>query len=226
MSKKISESAFSGLYEQKKDQRLRQRLLDLLEEEGNSKRISFEEFLNWADEDTLAEWVDGRVIMTSPASKRHQRISDFLTGILRVFVEERKLGEILSAPFQMKLPDSSREPDLMFVDESHRERLKETYLDGSADLVVEIVSPESAGRDRGEKFYEYQEAGIPEYWLIDPQREQAEFYQLDQQGRYQLIAPDDEGIYRAGQLPGLALPVRWLWEHPPIVQALKTLELV
>ena len=46
------------------------------------------------------------------------------------------------------------------------DRVHRTYLDGPADLVVEIVSPESAGRDRGEKYYEYEAAGIPEYWLL------------------------------------------------------------
>lgn len=49
--------------------------------------------------------------------------------------------------------------------------MKETYLDGPADLVVGIVSPDSVGRDRGEKFYEYAQGGVPEYWLIDPQLE-------------------------------------------------------
>ncbi len=71
----------------------------------------------------------------------------------------------------------------------------------------------------------YEAAGIPEYWLIDPQRERAEFYQLDEQGRYQFVLPDEE-VYHAAQLPGLAFPVDWLWAHPPIVQALRNLNLV
>lgn len=58
-----------------------------------------------------------------------------------------------------------------FVASEHLDRLKETYLDGPADLVVGIVSPDSVGRDRGEKFYEYAQGGVPEYWLIDPQLE-------------------------------------------------------
>ncbi len=115
----------------------------------------------------------------------------------------------------MKLPTSGREPDVHFVATSHLDRLHETYLDGPADLVVEIVSPESAGRDRGDKFYEYRAAGIPEYWLIDPQLEQAEFYQLDAQGRYQLVPPDvQQGIYHSRVLPGFWLQVEWLWEDP------------
>ncbi|MEJ7756097.1 MAG: Uma2 family endonuclease [Nocardioidaceae bacterium] len=56
---------------------------------------------------------------------------------------------------------------------------QKTYLDGAADLAIEIISPESIGRDRGEKFVEYEAAGIREYWLIDPERRQAEFYRLE-----------------------------------------------
>jgi Uma2 family endonuclease len=66
-------------------------------------------------------------------------------------------------------------------------------------------------RDRGEKFYEYEEAGIPEYWLIDPLRREVEFYQLDARGRYRTILPDAEGVYRSRVLPGFWLRVRWLW---------------
>ena len=205
---------------------LRQRLLDILNIEEELPQTSFEEFLDWADEDTRAEWVNGEVIMTSPASRRHQEMVKFLMAILNVYVEEHTLGVFLPAPFLMKLEDTAREPDLLFLTAQHQERLRETYLDGPADLVIEIISPESFGRDRGDKFYEYEAAGIPEYWLIDPLRERAEFYQLDEQGRYQLVVPNEDGLYHADQLTGFAFPVDWLWEQPSVLQALKTLGLV
>ena len=175
--------------------------------------VTYEEFLAWADEDTLAEWVDGEVVMYSPASDRHQDISGFLESVLRSFVEVRQLGIVRSAPFQMKL-EHGREPDLLFVAKTNLGRLKETYLDGPADLAVEIVSPESVGRDRGVKFYEYEQAGIPEYWLVDPQTERAEFYQLTAANQYRLVPPDAEGIYRSAVLPDLWLRVEWLWQEP------------
>jgi len=58
--------------------------------------MTYEQFLAWANEDTLAEWVDGRVIMASPASRRHQDLAGFLTSILRTFVESRQLGVVLA----------------------------------------------------------------------------------------------------------------------------------
>jgi hypothetical protein len=70
-----------------------------------------------------------------------------------------------------------------------------------------------AGVSSGVVIY-YQEAGTPAYWLINPQLQQAEFYQLDAEGRYQHAAPDAEGIYRSCVLPGFWMRVAWLWQEP------------
>jgi len=192
---------------------LRSRLLGVLVAPASSRKMTYEEFLAWANEDTLAEWVDGEVVMYSPASRRHQGIAGFLTSVMRSFVEQHNLGVVLNAPFQMKL-EHGREPDLLFVASEHLARLKETYLDGPADLVVEIISPESVARDRGEKFYEYEAGGVQEYWLIDPSRQMAEFYQLDERRRYRVAFAGSVGVYRSVALPDFWLKVEWLWREP------------
>ena len=202
---------------------LRRRLLDVLAGPAEPQRMTYQQFLQWADEDALAEWVDGEVVMVSPASRQHHHLVDFLAAVMRAYVEARDLGVVISAPFQMKLGQSGREPDLLFLSREHLDRLKDTHLDGPADLVVEIVSPESAGRDRGEKFYEYEAAGIPEYWLLDPEHKRAEFYQLGDDGLYHLASPDEEGSYHSRVLPGFWLRLAWLWEPPPVLDALREL---
>jgi Uma2 family endonuclease len=190
-------------------------------------KMTYEEFLAWCDEDTWAEWVDGEVIILSPASKRHQELARFLLMVLGFFVEAHDLGIVLPAPFQMKLGPSGpgREPDLLFVAREHLDRLHPTFLEGPADLVVEITSPESISRDRGEKYVEYEAAGIPEYWLIDPDRRQAEFYRLGSDGHYRVVLPDAGGLYRAVVLPGFWLRVDWLWQEPlpPVLAVLAEL---
>ena len=191
--------------------------------------VSFEGFLDWCDEDTCAEWVQGEVLVMSPASDRHQDICDFLTSVVRIFVEVKGLGWVRSAPFVMRLGEgvSGREPDLAFVASAHLGRLRETYLDGPADLVVEVVSEESIGRDRGEKYAEYEQAGIPEYWLIDPIRRQAEFCRMGGDGHYRLVTPEG-GLYRSEALPDFWLRVEWFWRAPlprvlDVVRELKVL---
>lgn len=142
-----------------------------------AQTMTYEEFLDWADEDIYAEWVDGKVEMISPASVKHQDISDFLTAILRVFAEDSGAGRQLSVPFQMRLSNvrRGREPDLLFVCKENVVRLQNSYLDGPADLAIEIVSPESALRDRGAKYAEYEAGGVREYWIIDADARRADF---------------------------------------------------
>jgi len=128
----------------------------------------------------------------------------------------------------MKLERSGREPDLLFVAREHLDRLQETHLEGPADLAVEIVSPESARRDRVEKFYEYQAGGVREYWLIDPDRRWAEFYRLGEESRYEMVLGGGEGMYRSEVLSGFWLQVEWLWQEPlpRTLEVLQELELV
>jgi Uma2 family endonuclease len=194
---------------------VRRELLTLLSAEPSvPARLTYEEFLDWADEDTLAEWVDGSVVMASPASAHHQELAIFLTTVLATYASIHDLGTVLTGPFQMKLARSGREPDVLVVLKEHLDRLHTTLLKGPADLVVEIVSEESVGRDRGAKFEEYREAGIPEYWLLDPRLDQAEFYWLDERGRYQLAPISADGVYRSRVLPAFWWRVDWLWQRP------------
>lgn len=178
--------------------------------------LTYEAFLDWLDEDTWAEWLDGKIVVLSPASEVHQELKGFLATLLRRFVRRRRLGRVLDAPFQVKLgPDlPGREPDILFVSADRQDRIRRHFFEGAPDLVVEIVSPDSRARDRGEKFYEYEQAGVREYWLIDPDRQQAEFYRLDDRGHYRPIGPDPDGIYRSEAVAGFWLAVDWLWQHP------------
>lgn len=206
---------------------LRRRLLEVLSEPLPPGRMTYEEFLAWADEDTLAEWVDGEVIVTSPASLQHQTVAGFLLQLVSLAVEAWQLGLVIPPPFQMKLQRSGREPDLIHLAREHLDRLRPTYLDGPADLVVEIVSPESVGCDRGEKFTEYEAAGIPEYWLVDPQRRWAEFYRLEGE-RYHMAFQGAERRYDSAVLPGFWLRVEWLWQDPlpPVLDVLRQLGVI
>ncbi len=166
--------------------------------------MTYEEFLDWADEDTYAEWIDGKVEMMSPASVKHQDISGFLASLLRFYAEDNDAGQISAAPFQMRLANvrRGREPDLLFVVSQNLSRLQRSYLDGPADLAIEIVSPESVLRDRGAKYAEYEAGGVREYWIMDAEAKRADFFVLDAECRYQRASPDSGGKYESAVLPG------------------------
>jgi Uma2 family endonuclease len=208
------------------------RLVKELRSEGKliigPMEITYEEFLEWCDEDTLAEWVDGKIVTYSPASRRHQQLAAFLLHITGIFVETKALGTMLIAPFQMKIESTGREPDLLFISKERENLLKETHLQGPADLVIEIVSLESRLRDKEEKFAEYEKGGVKEYWLIDPDLKEANFYLQDEQGQFKRQELDALGIYRSQVLLGFQLKVEWLWQDPlpPTFEVLRELRLV
>ena len=189
-------------------------------------QMSYDEYLAWVGEDIHAEWVNGEAIIQIPPKQPHQRIVAFLLQLIGLFIELSHAGRILPAPFEMRAtPDGpAREPDLLFVAQAHLDRLTETRLNGPADLAVEIISDDSVARDRADKFYEYQTAGVTEYWIIDPRPgyERADFYVLDDNGRYRPVPIDANGLYQSTVLPEFWLHVDWLLlsEPPDVLKAL------
>jgi Uma2 family endonuclease len=178
--------------------------------------LSFEAFMVWAMQtDLRAEWAVGEVQLMSPASIEHQRLVGFLFALIDHVVRTHGLGDVFFAPVILRLASrpSGREPDLIFVATAHAERVKDTYIEGPADLVIEVVSPESDLRDRGEKFLEYEADRIPEYWLIDAVRQAAHFFRLGDDSRYHTVELV-EATYTTPLLPGLRLRPAWLWERP------------
>ena len=178
-------------------------------------RMSYEDYLRWAGEDNiLAEWADGRVIIPMPPTDIHQLTAGFLYHLLDLFVHLLQLGRVFIAPFEMKLSQSAREPDILFVATEHLDRQTRERLVGPADLVIEIVSDDSVQRDRREKFREYRDAGIREYWIIDPRpgKQRADFYRLTPDADFELYATEDDERVASGVLPGFWLRPAWLWQ--------------
>jgi Uma2 family endonuclease len=191
------------------------------------RKLSEEEFLAWCDEDVKAEWVDGQVIVMSPANLRHVELTVFLTALLKTWVDDRDLGKVLGPELTTRLsPRSRRVPDLMFVAKDRLHNLRRAHLEGPPDLAIEIVSPDSVVRDWREKYLDYQSAGLREYWVIDPANQHVEAYRLVD-GAYQEIVPD-HGRVDSSVLAGFCLLDEWLWraELPKVRDALKEIEAV
>jgi Uma2 family endonuclease len=179
-------------------------------------RATFEEYLA-LDIEGLTEWVDGEVRLYMSVSRQHQLLVNFLARLIGLFLESHPLGELQTAPYAIRASATGpgREPDLMFVLNQNRERLRDSHLAGPPDLAIEVVSPDSVERDYVEKFREYEAAGVLEYWIIDsrPGQQRVDFFVL-RKGRFEPVHPED-GVYRSTVVDGFWLKVDWLWEPEP-----------
>jgi Uma2 family endonuclease len=184
--------------------------------------VSEEEFYRDAGEDSDWEYLDGRLVMYSPASDRHEDLFSFLMTLVRGYVDGRRAGIVRGSRYPMRLDSKwSPEPDLLVVRETKRHLLRANRLEGAADLVIEIASESDPGLDLREKLPRYREAGIDEIWLVNP---------FEQSLRVDTRWPPGytsrtltSGRLDSIVLTGFWLEVSWLWrdELPSTLDCLR-----
>jgi Uma2 family endonuclease len=174
-------------------------------------RMTEQQFEDWCDEDVKAEWVDGEVVLMTPENLESADLGGWLNAIMREVVESFDLGRVIGREFQVRLPSQRRRrvPDLQFIAKAREAIVRQTFVDGAPDLIVEIVSPGSVSRDWRDKFYEYERAGVREYWIFDPASQHVEAYALGKGKRYALVREAD-GWIESAVLPGFAIKTGWL----------------
>lgn len=174
---------------------------------------SIERYLEEAPETTLCEFVRGEVIMYSPVSAEHQRIVLFLSRLLASYCEARGYGEVFVAPGALRvLPDVVREPDIFVLLQEETKRAKGVPIEAKPCLVVEVTSPWTRSIDLLEKAQDYEEAQIPEYWVVDKERGEVLAHRLSC-GRYE-VERLLEGRLESLSLQGFWIDVRWLFSEP------------
>jgi len=166
-----------------------------------------EQYLTMTDHSRrLLEFDDGYIVVLPMPTRKHQVILAYLYELFVAFIRPRD-GIVLFAPLRLQVrPGKYREPDLLLLRDTHDPRNQNSFWLG-ADLVVEIVSPDDPDRDTKVKRADYAEAGIPEYWIVDPEAESITVLQL---------AGDtymEHGIFQRGEtatsalLDGFSMPV-------------------
>ncbi|MBL8154587.1 MAG: Uma2 family endonuclease [Anaerolineae bacterium] len=177
-----------------------------------AENVSYEDYLS-GQHGIHVEWINGVVIDMSPVGQTHNQLDAFLLILFRTFIEMTSGGRVHHDPFVMRAKPElpARQPDLQVILPDRMHFIQENQVAGPANLVVEIVSPESSRRDRGEKHEEYEQGGVNEYWILDPQRKEAMFYVRGADDLFHLTLPAD-GIYTSTVLPKLTLRVDLLWQ--------------
>jgi len=137
------------------------------------------DYFKLPDANHFIELSEGRLVFLMTPTDSHQYSVGELFTELRAFVNKNTLGEVRIAPLPVKLwQNKVREPDVVFMSSVHKDRIGEEFW-GVPDLVVEVTSKSTAQIDRTEKFVEYAQAGVMEYWLVDIEKQNIEVYVLE-----------------------------------------------
>ncbi|MCA9915194.1 MAG: Uma2 family endonuclease, partial [Anaerolineae bacterium] len=140
----------------------------------------------------LVELIEGEIMVKGSPSTKHQRL---VLAIARMLLDTVPDGHVFIAPLSVRLDDyNSFQPDVFWVSANNPHcEIREDQVVGARDLAVEVISPGSARIDRGIKFEKYQEHGVREYWLVEPELAFLQVWLL-QDGRY-----TQHGIFAAGE---------------------------
>ena len=163
------------------------------------------------------EIIEGVLYMAAAPNFDHQCTVMRLAVHLDHLVTEHRLGIVLVAPFEVRLPGVARvvQPDVLFITSKRTPRRGAARFTGAPDLIIEVLSRSTARTDKVVKFTAYERAGVREYWLVDPRTRSVEVYSLSEKGTYEMA-----GQYTAGEtvtstvLSDLALPVDDLFMFP------------
>lgn len=144
-------------------------------------RWTWTDYLRLPQDGQRYEIIGGTLYVSPAPAFDHQFCLAKLFARLNAFVEERELGLILTAPFDVLLPGvaSPVQPDLLFFATGNQPRPGDLNFEGVPDLIVEIVSAGSSRLDQHVKFAAYEEAGVREYWLVHPKTRSIAVYVLD-----------------------------------------------
>ena len=152
---------------------------------------TYKDYLRWPAHERW-EIIDGVPFNMTPApSTNHQRVLGELFSAIKLYLKGKPC-EVFVAPFDVRLPRSSEneedtstvvQPDLTIICDPHK--IDRRGCQGSPDLVIEITSPSTLPKDMKHKLIRYEEAGIPEYWIVHPEGKTVLVYQMSEDGKYE-----------------------------------------
>jgi Uma2 family endonuclease len=172
-----------------------------------SLRFTYEDYVRLPDERRY-EVIDGELYLTPAPTPYHQLVGKRIGFLLDTYVQSGGLGEVFLAPCDLVLSKFDvLQPDVFFIAEERRSIIGEKYISEAPDLVVEVLSPSTADRDRVKKAARYAKFGVKEMWIADPAAKTIEVY-VASEGEFrrdrEYVEPD---VLRSPLLPGLEIPL-------------------
>ena len=140
----------------------------------------------------MCQLINNQLVMSPAPTSQHQRVSRNIFRQLDKHVESNKLGEVFYAPVDVYLDEKNvYQPDILFISNERMEILQDK-VKGAPDLIVEILSPKTGKLDKTNKKDVYEQAGVKEYWIVDPNSKEVIGYQLTESGYKEI--PSQKGV--------------------------------
>jgi Uma2 family endonuclease len=160
------------------------------------------------------ELVNGEVAVSPSPIPDHSYVETMLKHILLTHIEAHDLGRLYGDVDTIFGKHDVRRPDIIFFTAARLHLVGPKSMEGPPDLCVEIISPSSETIDRVDKFEQYADAGVPNYWIVDPADRTAEAFVLSD-GEYRSAGKGrDKDVVRFPPFPDLEIPLARIW-HPP-----------
>ncbi len=179
------------------------------------RKLTYEDYLLFPEDRQRHEILDGEHYVTPAPSMEHQGVSMNLSVFFHSFLRVHRLGRIFAAPADVLLSRHDvAQPDLLFISNERAEILTTANVQGAPDLVIEILSDSTRRRDETVKLARYEEAGVLEYWLVDPKRRVVRVFRREGDG---FLAPAELSaaagdVLTTPLLPGLEIRVSEIFE--------------
>jgi len=184
---------------------------------GPGVKLTYDDFLLFPDDGQRHELIDGEHYVTPSPILRHQQISGDLYFLLRSFLENHPIGQVLYAPLDVVFSHIDVVvPDLLYIsNERAADVLTRAHVSGSPDLVIEIGSPGTRKRDETIKRRLYERSGVLEYWIVDPELDVIRVYRRAEESFARAIelSLEADDILTTPLLPGLELPLRAVFRN-------------
>ncbi len=155
-------------------------------------KLTYEDYVRIPEDGRRHEIIDGVHYVTPSPVFNHQSVSGRLFVQLFHQIDESGLGRVVNASMDVLLSEVDIvQPDIVVILERNSSIITEKNVQGAPDLLIEILSPSTSGRDRNLKKTRYQRFGVSEYWIVDPEAKQVEQFALDADGVYESLGKHD-----------------------------------
>jgi Uma2 family endonuclease len=198
-------------------------IVEQLQNEVEAERVRRQRFYQEMTPEQKVEFIDGEVILHSPARNAHLDVTKFILLLVDVFVRRHGLGEVKSEKCLCTFPRNDYEPDIVFFGPAKAAALQPGTMQFPVpDLVVEVLSDSTESRDRGVKFEDYAVHGVGEYWIVDVEARVVEQY-LPRDGSWHLELKSSSGEIRSRIIEGFVAPVAAFFDAAANLAALQSL---